>query len=414
MFSLLLLLLTMYLSAIVTRIGAIALEITGLREDHASFQSLSAFSGSGFTTQESELAVSHPERRKIIKNLMRYGKAGVITTMATGVGALVAGPKLFRDLSENDIAPWLPVNLNTLILIGIILVVYLVERTLSRPSVARLIKELITQVLLQEHIVSPVQYEELHVCSSGYGVLTVGVCERNPLLGKRLGETDLQEKNIQILNVDRLLETIDQPGPATKVQLGDRLLCYGPMAALTGSCCAPLAPGSGTMHKSASADEPLPLGSAAPEISLLDQTGHPFNLSDYRGSKNVIVVFYPKDKTYTCSSQLRQFEQHRQVLADLDTLVVAVNTGSIKSHADFAREIDAQFPILSDSDRKTSKAYKALMLGGLLVNRTVYVIDKAGKIVYAKRGNPSILDVMSVLQGKHPAGITCELFPTAP
>lgn len=71
MFAVISLLAILSLSMLVVRIGAIALMMPGLSRDAASFQALSAFSGAGFTTGESELAVSTPERRKIMALLIR-------------------------------------------------------------------------------------------------------------------------------------------------------------------------------------------------------------------------------------------------------------------------------------------------------------------------------------------------------
>ena len=49
-----LLLIFIAVSFIVVRIGAAALELTGLSWDQAKFQALSAFTNAGFTTRESE------------------------------------------------------------------------------------------------------------------------------------------------------------------------------------------------------------------------------------------------------------------------------------------------------------------------------------------------------------------------
>jgi hypothetical protein len=54
------------LSLLVTRIATEALALTGLSRTSASFQARSAFTGSGFTTQESEAVVQHPVRRRIV------------------------------------------------------------------------------------------------------------------------------------------------------------------------------------------------------------------------------------------------------------------------------------------------------------------------------------------------------------
>ncbi|MDF2957610.1 MAG: PhoU and TrkA_C domain-containing protein [Candidatus Alkanophagales archaeon MCA70_species_1] len=62
-------LLVVIVLSVVVRIGAIALELTGLSRDVAAFQAQSAFSGVGFTTSESEFIASHPVRRRIVRIL---------------------------------------------------------------------------------------------------------------------------------------------------------------------------------------------------------------------------------------------------------------------------------------------------------------------------------------------------------
>ncbi|HKK31544.1 MAG TPA: potassium transporter TrkA, partial [Alphaproteobacteria bacterium] len=53
----------LFLSLIVVRVGAEALTLTGLSRQEAKFQARSAWTGTGFTTTESEDVVSHPVRR---------------------------------------------------------------------------------------------------------------------------------------------------------------------------------------------------------------------------------------------------------------------------------------------------------------------------------------------------------------
>lgn len=67
------LLLVIALSLLFVRVGAIALTMTGISEDVAKFQALSAFSGAGFTTGEAENVVNGPARRRIIAMLIRAG-----------------------------------------------------------------------------------------------------------------------------------------------------------------------------------------------------------------------------------------------------------------------------------------------------------------------------------------------------
>ncbi len=71
------------LSFLITRIATELLVHTGLSREAAKFQSRSAFTGVGFTTQEAEKIVNHPARRKIIMTLMLIGNIGIISAIAS-------------------------------------------------------------------------------------------------------------------------------------------------------------------------------------------------------------------------------------------------------------------------------------------------------------------------------------------
>ena len=77
------------LMVLVIRVAAVALRITGLEESVARFQALSAFSGAGFTTRESEAITNYPVRRKIIAFLIITGNFGLLTVVATLVVSFV-------------------------------------------------------------------------------------------------------------------------------------------------------------------------------------------------------------------------------------------------------------------------------------------------------------------------------------
>src|SRR3954452_5468775 len=72
------LLLILALGLLITRVATGMLEATGMSKPAARFQARSAFTGSGFTTRESESVVDHPVRCKVVMWLMLLGHPGIL------------------------------------------------------------------------------------------------------------------------------------------------------------------------------------------------------------------------------------------------------------------------------------------------------------------------------------------------
>ena len=77
------------ISVSVVRVAGVAMRLTGLPEAVARFQCLSALTGTGFTTHESEMIVNYPIRRRILVALMIIGNLGLVSVAATFIVALV-------------------------------------------------------------------------------------------------------------------------------------------------------------------------------------------------------------------------------------------------------------------------------------------------------------------------------------
>ncbi len=73
----------------VVRIAAVAMRLTGLPENVARFQSISALTGTGFSTTESELIVNYPIRRRILVALMVIGNLGLVSIAGTFIVSFV-------------------------------------------------------------------------------------------------------------------------------------------------------------------------------------------------------------------------------------------------------------------------------------------------------------------------------------
>jgi peroxiredoxin Q/BCP len=143
-------------------------------------------------------------------------------------------------------------------------------------------------------------------------------------------------------------------------------------------------------------DALLPIGSKAPSFSLPATFNQQISLSDYSG-KNLILVFYPMDNTPGCTIQLCALQDQYEALQKENTEVLASNPGSLESHEKFAKNKAYPFPLLVDSKKEMARAYKALGQMGL-IDRTVYIIGKDGRIRFAERGLPSVETLWEVIR----------------
>ena len=72
----------------------------------------------------------------------------------------------------------------------------------------------------------------------------------------------------------------------------------------------------------------------------------------------------------------------------MDTEIFGVNPASVEAHKKYKNSKEFNFHLLSDNMRKTVHDYEALKENGSSILRTVYIIDKEGKIRFAERGMP--------------------------
>jgi peroxiredoxin Q/BCP len=133
----------------------------------------------------------------------------------------------------------------------------------------------------------------------------------------------------------------------------------------------------------------LKVGQEAPGFEVTASNGKTIKLSDYRGQKNVVLFFYPKDFTRVCTAEVCGFRDMYEDLVGKDTEVIGVSLDSDASHEKFASKHAVPYPLVADTEKKLASSYQAVGgLGGLLgvTKRVTYVIDKAGKIAGAFDG----------------------------
>jgi thioredoxin-dependent peroxiredoxin len=127
----------------------------------------------------------------------------------------------------------------------------------------------------------------------------------------------------------------------------------------------------------------LQAGARAPEFALDDQDGKPVALADFRGKKNVVVYFYPKDDTPGCTKESCAFRDQFSDFADAGAEVIGISSDSVASHKKFAEKYRLPFTLLSDPGGSVRKAFGVPSSLGVLPGRVTYVIDKKGVVRHA-------------------------------
>ena len=122
-------------------------------------------------------------------------------------------------------------------------------------------------------------------------------------------------------------------------------------------------------------------GTKAPPFTLPDASGQMVSLGDFIGKK-VLIIFYPGDDTPVCTAQLCDYRNNVSEFSKRGIAVLGISADSPESHQRFAEKNNLPFTLLSDSDKKTAKAYDALGFLGMS-QRAYTLVDEAGMVLLA-------------------------------
>ena len=123
-------------------------------------------------------------------------------------------------------------------------------------------------------------------------------------------------------------------------------------------------------------------GEPALNFQLPDHNGNMISLASFRGQKNVVLCFYPKNHIFGCPSK-KIFKMAENVIASYPdilstgSVLFAISIDTVESQKKFVDEYNIPYPHLSDSKKNTCKMYAGLNIAGL-AKRSTFVVDKQG------------------------------------
>lgn len=130
----------------------------------------------------------------------------------------------------------------------------------------------------------------------------------------------------------------------------------------------------------------------APLFSSPDQDNKLIKLVDYKGKKNVVLYFYPKDDTPGCTIEANDFTKLAEDFAKADTVVIGVSKDSCESHKAFIHKFGLQLELLADTSGEVCDSYGVWQekekdgVRKMGIVRSTFIINKAGVLEEALYG----------------------------
>ena len=131
----------------------------------------------------------------------------------------------------------------------------------------------------------------------------------------------------------------------------------------------------------------LEVNQPAPEFSAVNQDEETVTLKQYRGKKNVVLYFYPKDDTPGCTIEANEFTALIDEFAAADTVVLGVSKDTCAKHQKFISKYGLKVQLLADTEGELCELYGTWGLRKFMgreymgIGRSTFVIDKKGKLV---------------------------------
>jgi peroxiredoxin len=132
---------------------------------------------------------------------------------------------------------------------------------------------------------------------------------------------------------------------------------------------------------------PVTIGEEAPDFELRSHRGGTVKLSDFRGTKNVVLAFHPLAFTPVCATQMASYQAKLPEFDASNTAVLGISVDAQPAKAAWARTLGAiDFDLLSDFHPQgdVARRYGVFREDDGISERALFVVDRSGRIAWAK------------------------------
>ncbi|QYJ94448.1 peroxiredoxin [Shewanella spartinae] len=124
----------------------------------------------------------------------------------------------------------------------------------------------------------------------------------------------------------------------------------------------------------------LKVGDKAPDFRLQATDGHYYQLSDYLGKQTLVLAWYPMANTRGCTLECKSLVEKGDLIRQYKAVYMMASVDDLEDNQKFAKEQKADFPMLSDPNKETAKAYDVLNLVRV-ASRVTFYIGEDGTIL---------------------------------
>ena len=134
----------------------------------------------------------------------------------------------------------------------------------------------------------------------------------------------------------------------------------------------------------------ISVGTEAPSFTLYNSEKQPVSLSDFKGKKNVLLLFFPLAFTSVCTEELCGVRDRIGDYQHDNAQVLGISVDSVFTLDKYKEDQQYNFPLLSDFNKEVSTAYQSIYDSWSSMNmkgvskRSAFVIDKEGVVQYAE------------------------------
>jgi mycoredoxin-dependent peroxiredoxin len=135
---------------------------------------------------------------------------------------------------------------------------------------------------------------------------------------------------------------------------------------------------------------PVEVGALAPDFVLKDQNNQEVRLSDFRGVRNVLLVFFPLAFTGVCQGELCQVQSELGTFVNDSVQLLAISVDSVYAHKVWADREGYDFPLLADfwPHGAVASSYGVFNSERGFANRGTFLVDRSGVVRFAEMNMP--------------------------